>query len=144
MVSIMSILRAIAHALCYSAVIFALMCAGCGEVKKDYAYVKGKVTLDGEPLANVRVEFQPEKGPPSYGATDESGAYQLRLSDSQQGAKVGRHTIRITTIRPKSDDPRAKKVPIVEQIPAQYNTRSKQIREIEPGSNRIDFDLTTP
>ena len=56
---------------------------------------------------------------------------------------MGRHTVRITTFHAKSNDPHAKRDASPEQIPAKYNTQSSLSGEIRPGSNRIDFDLTS-
>jgi len=125
------------------AILAVIVVAGCGQGNKDFGYVSGTVTLDGNSLAGARVEFQPEKGPPSCGVTDSRGAYTLMVGNCQRGAKVGRHTIRITTLRPKSNDPHAKRDSAPERIPAKYNTRSNLSREVAPGSNRIDLELTS-
>jgi hypothetical protein len=119
-----------------------LLLAGCRETNQDFGYVTGTVTLDGNPLAKTRVEFQPQKGPPSYGITDKHGVYELMVNSREPGAKVGRHTVRITTVRVKSNDPHAKKDTSPERIPAMYNIQSSLSREVRPGANRIDFDLT--
>mgnify|MGYP005843357057 CR=1 FL=1 len=61
--------------------------------------VEGLVTLDGAPLDNVRVTFQPqasgaEAGIGSTGLTDDKGRFVLkRVDNDRQGAVVGKHTV---------------------------------------------------
>jgi hypothetical protein len=127
--------------LCSMAILAVLFGAGCREANRDFGYVTGRVTLDGAALESARLEFQPPKGPPSYGVTNSGGDYQLMLSGDQPGAKVGIHIVRITTYHPKSNDPHAKRSSTPEPIPAKYNAQSILSAEVEPGKNRIDFDL---
>jgi hypothetical protein len=125
------------------AIVAMFLLVGCRETNQDFGYVTGTVTLDGNPLTKARVDFQPPKGPPSCGITDNHGAYELMVNSREPGAKVGRHTVRITTIRAKSNDPHAKRDTSPERIPIKYNTQSSLSREVGPGSNRIDFELTS-
>ena len=59
--------------------------AGCADAGPKYAPVSGRVTLNGEPLAGVSVDFQPvaagkdaDPGPGSTGKTDKDGRFTLR------------------------------------------------------------------
>ena len=62
------------------------------------AEVYGTVTLDGVPLANVKVTFQPKTGRPSIGTTDPAGHYRLEYySEVKSGAQIGSHTVRVDT-----------------------------------------------
>jgi hypothetical protein len=57
--------------------------------------VHGKVTLNGEPVANADVEFHPESEPKLgiHGAkTDASGMYQLRPSSGSE-VPAGRYKV---------------------------------------------------
>src|SRR5439155_21810734 len=67
-----------------------LITTGCGSGNKVVP-VSGTVTLDGKPLANAHVAFQPEApkgsqnaGVGSYGVTDASGKYTLKMVDTDQ------------------------------------------------------------
>src|SRR6478672_13610229 len=52
--------------------------AGCGQSGPQIAPVHGHVKLDGQPLANADVQFQPEGSQrPSSGRTDAEGRYDL-------------------------------------------------------------------
>jgi len=62
--------------------------------------VSGVVTLDGEPIANILVHFQPtsetpvdrEFSPSSHGVTDAKGRYELEWVDGR-GAVIGEHIV---------------------------------------------------
>ncbi|MGQ9662808.1 MAG: carboxypeptidase regulatory-like domain-containing protein [Kiritimatiellia bacterium] len=134
--------------------------SGCGHRGPKMGVVKGKVTLDGQPAANLVVNFSPvEGGINSSGVTAEDGTYVL-VSHLGKGAAVGRHRVAITSQRPAAtlgqegdeDDPNymaaqayaSLRAPaFVEKIPARYNTNSELIREVKAGENIFDFDLTT-
>src|SRR5436190_410017 len=79
-----------------------MLIVGCGSGSK-VAPVSGVITLDGKPLPNAHVAFQPEAGKGSInagtgssGVTDASGKYTLRMADSDQvGAVLGTHRVEI-------------------------------------------------
>lgn len=126
-------------ALCTIAIL--LCSAGCGggapSDSPELGTVTGVVTLNGNPLPNVSVTFQPEEGKPSFGGTNDAGVYELVYSKDANGAKIGQHTVRITTPTEGPED--VGKDP----IPAQYNTKSTLKKEVKAGANQIDFDLTS-
>ncbi len=69
--------------------------AGCAK-GPPMAEVEGVVTLNGTPLDNIQVEFNPEAsgGVRSFGTTDSSGRYTLKSDDGKRtGAVVGTHKI---------------------------------------------------
>jgi hypothetical protein len=73
---------------------------GCGGGGHKTAPVSGTVTVGGQPQANVIVVFTPESSgttapPGSTGRTDASGKFTLRTPLGQEGAVVGKHTVRI-------------------------------------------------
>jgi len=128
---------------------------GCGggapDDRPDLGTVSGKVTLDGKPVPNVVVTFYPENGRPSMGKTDESGLYTLQYTANVAGAKVGKHTVRITVPEPAggeegaeasetSDEPMP---PDWVKIPENYNTKSELTAEVAAGENTKDFELTS-
>ena len=69
--------------------------AGCGESGPQLVEVEGKVTLGGQPLENIRVEFWPlQHGPQSTALTDAQGHFALSASDgNDKGALPGRHKV---------------------------------------------------
>ena len=97
--------------------------------------VHGRVTLDGKPLARAHIGFSPETGGrTSTGVTDAAGNYELTYLREIMGAKVGVHTVRISTAHD-----RARRT---ETVPARYNVHSTLQKQVAAGDNVIDFDLT--
>ncbi len=111
---------------------------GCGS--SDLGTVEGTVKLDGDPLKDAVVTFQPAKGRPSIGTTDENGHYELMYLADQPGAKIGTHTVRISAEITKTDASGEEEV-IGDRVPKKYNEESELKKEVKPGSNTIDFDL---
>ncbi|GAB5407400.1 MAG: carboxypeptidase-like regulatory domain-containing protein [Aureliella sp.] len=58
--------------------------------------VQGSVSKGGQPIPNASITFYPAAaGRPSYGVSDEKGAYSLEYSESKQGAIVGEHKVTV-------------------------------------------------
>jgi hypothetical protein len=130
--------------------------SGCGKGPYETAPVSGRVTLDGQPVANAAVMFQPvapegtvNPGPGSYGITDAEGRYTLKLVGKEtRGAVVGKHKVRVenyTDPGDSSDDGPRKRVKPAQPIPGKYN-RGEAILEFEvpaDGTDKADFPLTS-
>lgn len=124
------------------------ICLGCGSGSSAVP-VSGVVTLDGKPLPNALVAFQPvaesggTPGPGSYGVTDASGAYSLRRADNDQpGAVVGNHRVVIDLKVDSSDDRGPKSRPPAKTLPPRYNKQSELEFKVEPGGSKAaNFDL---
>ena len=71
-----------------------LTLAGCGG---NLVTVKGKVTLDGEPLSGATVSFVPAEGSDKLGTpvglTDESGIFYLTTREQFDGAVPGEYRV---------------------------------------------------
>ncbi len=124
---------------------------GCG---KGGGYqvvpVSGTVTIDGKPVANIAVVFQPiasgktEPGPGSTGVTDAQGKYTLTVTSAQKqpGAVVGKHRVTFAsqagaradsddTVTPQSADP----------VPAKYRETPLEFAVPSGGTDKADFKL---
>ena len=123
--------------------ILALSVTGCGSDGPERGVVTGKVTLNGDPLPGADVEFQPEEGSPSYAMTDDKGRYDLMYTRDKRGAMLGEHTVRIMTPTTGTDT-QGNEVRVRQQVPPKYNAGSKLSREVKPGKNKFDFELTNP
>ena len=135
--------------------------AGCGGTKNVYAKVKGTVTLNGKPLDKGTIIFSVVAKP----------ATVLTITDGKFSgqAVVGTNTISVS-VKKKSAvaqkmppqaamqmkayrakgvsqggaDPNASTDSLIEVIPAEWNTASKQVREVESGAaNEFEFDIKT-
>ena len=100
--------------------------------------VTGKVTLNGAPLPGATLLFQPvvdQDAPAGLGAsaaiTDDTGAYRLQYAADSEGAAIGKHRIEI----------RARNAQSQEIVPRWYNMKTMLRRDVDKGSNVIDFEL---
>ena len=122
-------------ALCIAALL--LFSASCSK-RGDLAAVRGKITLDGEPLANAFVVFAPtDHGTTSYGRTDASGSYEMMFTDTEKGAWIGNNSVRISTGDLGTGGGPGPK----ERVPIVYNDATTLTADVRPGKNTFDFDL---
>ena len=114
-----------------------LLAAGCTGGPK-LVPVTGKVTMNGKPLKNAKVDFHPDPdmgntGPGSSGTTDENGNFTLVCSQgAKPGAVVGHHRVIVTDLDVygtvfvgrgdyRTEDPKGpKEVPKFSRLPATY------------------------
>src|SRR4051794_5908014 len=74
-----------------------VVAAGCGQSIQSVP-VSGRVTLNGQPLANVAINFSPQTGGENayaaYGKTDKDGRYALKLVENgRAGATAGKNRV---------------------------------------------------
>ncbi|WP_146118550.1 DUF4198 domain-containing protein [Blastopirellula marina] len=95
----------------YAQIVTGLLCLtavpllGCSS--ESYVPVSGVVELDGKPLEDAKLIFEPmgdaqgiANGKPSYGRTDASGAFTLHCpQEDVEGAAIGEHRVRIVTTK---------------------------------------------
>jgi len=132
-----------------------VLALGCGPGKK-FVPVSGKVTLNGKPLANATVSFQPigeagaiEAGVGSVAKTNEQGEFTLKASTGEMGALVGKHRVIISCPNPKIGDDDARPPrggwPLADKVPSRYNAESKETFDVPAaGTDKADFLLTSP
>ena len=129
-----------------------LLLAGCGNTEYELAPVSGRVTLDGKPLAEVKVSFQPvskrpdepNPGPGSYGTTDEDGRYTLQTVEPvADGAVVGPHKVRLRSKLPPQDPSDDRAFVYKEIIPARWRDGTQTFEVPPEGTDQADFKLTS-
>jgi hypothetical protein len=93
--------------------------------------VRGKVILDGEPMAKANVTFHPEAkdGKKATGLTAEDGTYVLK-TDGAEGAAPGKYII---TISLKRGDK--------EVIPLKYTDKATSDIVVEVTKGQKDYDI---
>lgn len=111
---------------------------GCSARKVEVAKVSGTVLLDGEPLTNAIVVFEPRGGRPSRGRTNEDGHYQLLYTFDTAGAVVGPCSVTISTAVELEDGSFAP-----ERVPRRYFDPKALAVEVRPRGNVLDFKLST-
>ncbi len=133
-----------------SLLVACLMIPGCGGREYDLAPVSGRVTLDGKPIADVLISFQPvstgpnapNPGPGSTGLTDAQGRFTLRsIEPEERGAVVGKHVVRLTTAH-KDTNPADDAAPVVENILPASCLDGSMTFQVEPdGTDVANFDV---
>jgi len=103
--------------------------------------VEGTVTLDGQPVARAVIDFEPARGPSSFGITDEKGHFELHFAGHQKGAPPDTYTVRILSLSGDSDEG-SKRAPSP-ILPPLFGADSAIRAEVTKGKNRFDFDLRT-
>lgn len=139
--------HALKHATTLALTLLLTSLSGCGSGgdQPELGKVEGTITLDGHPLADAIVYFSPEGGRTSFGQTDADGYYSLEYTHHAKGAKVGRHSVRVSTAvdAEVDDDGRVLKPGFPEKVPPRYNEQSELAAEVKSGKNEIDFPLTS-
>ena len=104
------------------------------------APVKGVVTLDGNPVSGLEVNFEPtgdtEGRTTATGYTQQDGSYALVYPGYKTGAPLGDYVVRIVGGE-SLDDGTAKRVP------PKYNRDSELKATVTSGTNEFNFELTT-
>jgi hypothetical protein len=125
-----------------------LSVAGCGN---GLAKVSGTVSIDGKPVKggpqmSALVNFVQEngRGTSSVGTIDESGHYTLRKG-SQEGIEPGSYLVSISVQKVTPPATREGLPQATLLSPAKYAdiTKSGLRKEVQPGSNTLDFDLSS-
>lgn len=124
--------------------------SGCGaDNPLGRKAISGKITLDGKPLEQGTIAFQPlvEKGGVSAGAVIAAGGYSIK---AEKGLTPGKYRVRINaseggpaaaTDQPPGPTPAQTPKSL---IPPKYNTQSELVAEVtEAGPNQFDFDLVS-
>jgi hypothetical protein len=132
-----------------SAILCTLLLGGCGRPGYQTAPVSGRVTLNGEPLTDATITFQPTgegkpyPGPGSFGVTDADGRFRLQLIDRKDGAVVGLHGVRIFRYSPRKDEDDDAPRPRDPSLPAQADDGSLRFEVPGTGTDAADFALVS-
>lgn len=131
------------HARCAALLAATLvMAAGCAQSIKSVP-VSGRVMLNGQPLAEVAINFSPVTGGDSayaaYGKTEKDGRYTLRLIENGQAgatADKNRVTLNENTGAAESDGGGP---PVVFKLPSKARDGTLTIEVPASGTDSADF-----
>lgn len=124
--------------------------AGCGSKPPfETAKVTGSVTLDGKPVSEGSVVFNPPRGWPASGELDAQGHFTLSTYEDQDGAIVGPHEIAVIALSgppPSEDVERMPPAPAKWLMPERYGNRATsglryEVKAGEP--NEVTLELFT-
>ena len=121
--------------------------AGCGPANGRHS-LEGRVTLDGEPVADGVINFRPQPGTPgpTAGGQITAGRFSIPL---EGGTFAGIFRVEITAARKTGGKERhlrtGEMVDLYEQyLPARYNRQSELTAEVQQSdSNQFEFDLSS-
>ncbi len=120
--------------------------SGCGDKKPvdtgpPRIPVSGKVTLDGKPLENGTISFEPKaEGLRPTGGPIENGTYNV---PQEKGGNAGLYLVKISWLKPTGEkvaNPDAGGG-VKEVIPQKYNVASTLEETLSPEKHEFNFDL---
>jgi hypothetical protein len=124
--------------------------AGCGESDSKTGYVHGIVRLDGKPLTTGTVRFVPASGRAATGKIQSDGTFTLGTYKESDGALLGTHKVAIIAfelgpVPVRTEGGRPPTTPTKPLVPKHYMSPGKSglTREVKPGNNAIEIDLTS-
>jgi hypothetical protein len=121
--------------------------AGCGtDEGPERAAVSGTVKVDGEPLAQGAITFQPTEGTegPSAGGAVTDGKFDI---PRENGVVVGKNRVEITGNRktgrkvPDAGKPGTMSDELVSAVSVEANRKSNLVKTVTSGTNTFDFDV---
>ena len=114
--------------------------AGCGPSRPALLPAEGVVTLDGKPLAEASVIFQPTAGGrPAAGVTDAEGRFKLGTFSPRDGAVPGAHVVTVARSEGTSPSDTRWISPKVYSLADQSGLSAT----VASGSTKFTFDLSS-
>ncbi len=129
-------------------ILIAMTLAGCGGASTGGRLpISGEVQLDGQPLDQGAIHFEPsveEKVKVDTGAVITNGKYQLT---AEHGLVPGKYIVSITSST--KDTRTADQImqagseagPSKERISSKYNSQTTLNIDVKPGTNKFDFKV---
>lgn len=130
---------------------FVLCCAvgliaGCNS--KDWAYVDGTITLNGNPVGPGTIMFEPKstadtRAPSGVGNFAEDGKFKIRSAGGRDGLPPGEYLVIIDGKSKESSGNENVAPTQNSEIPPKYvNANASGLTaSLRPGDNTVDFDL---
>jgi hypothetical protein len=126
--------------LVFSAMLLVATGAGCGPSRPGLLPVDGVVTLDGKPLAEASVVFQPAGGGrPATGVTDANGRFKVGTFKPRDGALPGAHVVTVARSEGTSPSDTRWISPKIYSLADQSGLSAT----VAPGSTTFTFDLSS-
>jgi len=121
--------------------------AGCGGSAPTLVPAEGVVLIDGEPAADISVQFLPdeiegEPRPTSYAVTDAEGRFALRTYEQGEGAVLGGHNvILVDTLEERPEQGQELTRP--PRVNSRYSTITGGLRaEVTEGGSPITIEIS--
>lgn len=149
------------HALLFSGfcLLVTIGCDGGGDKPPPYANVSGTVKIDGKPVEKGTITFSTDGRPPAaldirngeYSGQAMVGSNRVQVSAKRAGGASQMPAIAQEQMKayaegagPEGAQGMSTDAGMVELVPPDWGTASKQMRVIEAGAqNKLDFDIRT-
>ncbi len=122
--------------------------AGCGGSAPTLVPAEGVVLIDGEPAADISVQFLPdeiegEPRPTSYAVTDAEGRFTLKTYEQGEGAVLGGHNvILVDTLEERPEQGQEFTRP--PRVNSRYSTITGGLRaEVTEGGGPITIEIAS-
>lgn len=112
---------------------FSIGCSDRAPDMPELGKVHGTITLDGKPLPDISIYFEPEKGRPSTAKANPDGFYEAFYLIDEKGVKVGPCSVRVEWGIDDSGP----------AIPAKYGTKSELSLNVKSGNNTFDIKMNS-
>lgn len=131
--------------------IAAVLAAGCGQQKAEVVPVEGTLTINGKPMGNVLIQFQPRKWPENIpvlsasAVTDDAGKFVLKAGDGRLGAPPGEHKVTLADNNLATEgepDTKSGKPPLENRVPPECQTTTKTPLTITVEAGKKQYDVT--
>jgi len=122
-------------------VVAAMFVAGCSK-GPAMADVHGRVTVNGQPLAEGAIRFIPLDGnAPATGGSIRDGSFQVQVPVAKQRVEIAANVIdqEKTPLNATADEIIMKAL-----VPERYNLQSELTLDVVPGLNEPAYELTNP
>ena len=123
--------------------VLSLALVGCAQ--SNTIKVTGTVTLDGKPVDQAEVTFQPAEGRIATGVTDSQGRFELSTNSPGDGAVPGDHKVTISQYYSAGNPPPmmpGSQIP--SRFPQKYGDPSQSpftAKVLRGGKNDFQFDM---
>lgn len=120
-----------------------LACVGCGGEADGLQELTGRVTYNGEPIPEGRIQFRSlDEGQHAYAGVIENGQYTVRVAPGPAAVEI--RASRLIPGKFDESNP-GEQQPVGEMyIPAKYNSRTELQVRIDPTTVSEDFALEGP
>ena len=132
--------RLVCQRMPYLTLLFVLV-AGCSK-GKPVGDVQGKVTVNGQPLAEGAVRFIPVNGDTSAtGGLIRDGAFRVEVPVAKQRVEISSNMVDQEKTPPNAT---ADQIVMKSLVPARYNSQSNVTLDVVSGVNEVEYKLTNP
>jgi hypothetical protein len=130
----------------WAALILPLLLAGCRpSYQRDTAPVRGRVTVDGQPVTSGYVIVIPSSGRMAKGTIQADGSFIMGTYSARDGVQLGSHPVVVHPV-PADESSSGSRPPAGPKIPDRYGlagTSQLQIEVTDEGNDAWNLQLTS-